>query len=449
MDTITKTLVAHIEGTNLTNRRDLFNQSVIALVDYLAALLAARHEAKVIEMANYQTNQDLDYIDLQQIAKSSSEQQAFWYGYTSHYLDYDDAQANLAGHFSTVLFSALLAVAKPTDTLQDFLTAYVAGAELEGLIGKWINPSHRSQGWHPTATVGPIGAAVAIGRLRGFTGERLAQLISLGATQSSGMSFQYGTDGKPLHVGLAARNAVWSYELLENTSLETSVIPFNSDTGWLKIIANHTITEQDVNDVWLQPGQIISPGLWMKVHQYCSAGICGAAGTQDIYDRLIERFGASGDSIWSHVASMTIHFPPGNDKGLKYKNPKSGREGQFSIEYVLWQIFEYGCIRDELFHIESVPEEFTRALPKISRVNDLPPVPQDVRVTEIKVTLNTGEILVANIDNPKGSPATPFTIEDLTVKLLQGTTQNRIDELFEAFKKYKDMGSILHVIQQL
>ena len=68
MDTITKTLVAHIEGTNLTNRRDLFNQSVIALVDYLAALLAARHEAKVIEMANYQTNQDLDYIDLQQIA---------------------------------------------------------------------------------------------------------------------------------------------------------------------------------------------------------------------------------------------------------------------------------------------------------------------------------------------------------------------------------------------
>ena len=231
--------------------------------------------------------------------------------------------------------------------------------------------------------------------------------------------------------------------------METSVIPFNSDTGWLKIIANHTITEQDVNDVWLQPGQIISPGLWMKVHQYCSAGICGAAGTQDIYDRLIERFGASGDSIWSHVASMTIHFPPGNDKGLKYKNPKSGREGQFSIEYVLWQIFEYGCIRDELFHIEAVPEEFTRALPKISRVNDLPPVPQDVRVTEIKVTLNTGEILVANIDNPKGSPATPFTIEDLTVKLLQGTTQNRIDELFEAFKKYKDMGSILHVIQQL
>lgn len=132
MDTITKTLVAHIEGTNLTNRRDLFNQSVIALVDYLAALLAARHEAKVIEMANYQTNQDLDYIDLQQIAKSSSEQQAFWYGYTSHYLDYDDAQANLAGHFSTVLFFRIISSGKTNRYLAGFLNCLCGRGRIRG-----------------------------------------------------------------------------------------------------------------------------------------------------------------------------------------------------------------------------------------------------------------------------------------------------------------------------
>ncbi|MBK7921856.1 MAG: hypothetical protein IPJ92_08180 [Veillonella sp.] len=57
--------------------------------------------------------------------------------------------------------------------------------------------------------------------------ERLAQLISLGATQSSGMSFQHMVLMGNLYIfGLAARNAVWSYELLENTSLETGVIPF-------------------------------------------------------------------------------------------------------------------------------------------------------------------------------------------------------------------------------
>ncbi len=48
--------------------------------------------------------------------------------------DFDDAQANLAGHFSTVLYSALLAVLEPTDRWYDF-RAYIIGAEIEGIIG--------------------------------------------------------------------------------------------------------------------------------------------------------------------------------------------------------------------------------------------------------------------------------------------------------------------------
>ena len=59
---------------------------------------------------------------------------ALYYGFASHYLDFDDAQANLAGHFSTVLYSALLAVLDPTDTWHDFLRAYIIGAELEGSL---------------------------------------------------------------------------------------------------------------------------------------------------------------------------------------------------------------------------------------------------------------------------------------------------------------------------
>ena len=73
-----------------------------------------------------------------------------YYGFASHYLDFDDAQANLAGHFSTVLYSALLAVLEPNDTWHDFFRAYIIGAELEGIIGSLINPAHRTQGWHST-----------------------------------------------------------------------------------------------------------------------------------------------------------------------------------------------------------------------------------------------------------------------------------------------------------
>lgn len=467
MDPITQAIVSYIESTDLTNRPDLLNQAQVAFVDYLASLLAARHVPKVIDLASYVLGETMETINLERLATTSSEQQALWYGFTSHFLDYDDAQANLAGHFSTVIFSALMAVVKPTDRMQDFLTAYVVGAELEGLIGKWINPTHRSQGWHSTATVGPIGAAAAIGRLRGLTGESFAQLLSLGATQSGGMAFQAGTDGKPLHSGLAARNAVWAYQLLEHTSLAASVNPFNNDSGWLKTIANRTITVDDIANEWLQPGQIISPGLWMKVHQYCSAAICGAAGAQEIYNEWIDGDTSTSQHtisqrtiegqdlpvdeplMWPHINSVTIHFPPGADKALRYREPTTGREGQFSIEYVIWQILEYGRIQDELFHIDRVPTEFSAVAKQFERVYDIPPVSQEVRITETRVHLINGETLVANVDDPKGSPATPFTVEDLRVKLLQGTSEKKVDTLFGAFKTETIMGPMLAVIQAL
>ena len=84
------------------------------------------------------------------------------------------------------------------------------------------------------------------------------------------MFFQSGTDGKPLHAGLAARNGVWAYELLQHTSLQTSTKPFDPERGWFKTIGNITVTSNDIASRWLAPGQLIDPGLWMKVHPYCS-----------------------------------------------------------------------------------------------------------------------------------------------------------------------------------
>ena len=200
MDSVTQTIVNYIEQTDVTNREDLLAVARIAFLDYLASLVPAESECAVQDLARF-------------IGPKSDK--ALYYGFASHYLDFDDAQANLAGHFSTVLYSALLAVLEPMDTWHEFFRAYIIGAELEGIIGSLINPAHRTQGWHSTGTVGVIGAAAAIGALRGLHGESLAQLLSLAATQSAGMFFQSGTDGKPLHAGLAARNGVWAYELLQ------------------------------------------------------------------------------------------------------------------------------------------------------------------------------------------------------------------------------------------
>ncbi|MBF1766223.1 MAG: MmgE/PrpD family protein [Veillonella sp.] len=506
MDSVTQTIVNYIEQTDVTNREDLLTVARIAFLDYLASLAPAEEEQAVQDLARFigvDQNEAARQGELVKQGKLATvdgyesnatvkrADKALYYGFASHYLDFDDAQANLAGHFSTVLYSALLAVIEPTDTWHDFLRAYIIGAELEGIIGSLINPAHRTQGWHSTGTVGVIGAAAAIGALRGLHGESLAQLLSLAATQSAGMFFQSGTDGKPLHAGLAARNGVWAYELLQHTSLQTSTKPFDPERGWFKTIGNITVTSNDIVSRWLAPGQLIDPGLWMKVHPYCSAAICGAEATETVAHRIYtsssyvskhynvspdaeaqgkrrlcdtsdslpvfanrekeEKCNLCADSdlfLWDDIERVTVHFPPGADAALRYTAPSTGREGQFSIEYIVYQVLAYGAVQDELFKLEAIDPIVRDYMKRIERVHDLPKVAQSERITKITVTLKNGDTFTETVNNPKGSPNNPLTMEDIRIKLGLTLQADQIDRIMEAFTRTDEVEPFLQTLRK-
>ena len=488
MDLVTQTIVNHIEQTDVANREDLLSVARIAFLDYLASLAPAENEQAVQELARFigakssiSSDVGLDMNSSVLSGKVISEgkidlaienvfkaDKALYYGFASHYLDFDDAQANLAGHFSTVLYSALLAVLEPHDTWHDFLRAYIIGAELEGIIGSLINPAHRTQGWHSTGTVGVIGAAAAIGALRGLHGESLAQLLSLAATQSAGMFFQSGTDGKPLHAGLSARNGVWAYELLRHTSLTTSTKPFDPERGWFKTIGNITVTSNEIASRWLVPGQLIDPGLWMKVHPYCSAAICGAEAAEEVVHRIYTSSPnvssyckdllditeqdtqilctSPTSSLWDDIDRVTVHFPPGADAALRYTSPTTGREGQFSIEYVVYQVLAYGAVQDELFKIDTIDQSVRDYMSRIERVYDLPKVVQTERITKVTVTLKNGDTFTETVNNPKGSPNNPLTLEDIRIKLGLTLQADQIDRMIEAFTHTNEVEPFLQTL---
>lgn len=478
MDSVTQTIVNYIEQTDVTNREDLLSVARIAFLDYLASLAPTEDEQAVQDLVrfigadqNKAVKQDVlatvDGYESNTTVKRADK--ALCYGFASHYLDFDDAQANLAGHFSTVLYSALLAVLEPTDTWNEFLRAYIIGAELEGIIGFLINPEHRTQGWHSTGTVGVIGAAAAIGALRGLHGESLAQLLSLAATQSAGMFFQSGTDGKPLHAGLAARNGVWAYELLQHTSLQTSTKPFDPERGWFKTIGNITVTSDDISSRWLAPGQLIDPGLWMKVHPYCSAAICGAEAAETVAHRLYTsssyvskhnylspdaeeqdqcRLCATPDfSLWEDIDRVIVHFPPGADAALRYTTPSTGREGQFSIEYIVYQVLAYGAVQDELFKLDAIDQEVRDCMSRIERVYDLPKVSQTERITSVTVTLKNGDTFTETVNNPKGSLNNPLNLEDIRIKLGLTLETKQIDRVIEAFTNTDEVEPFLRTLR--
>ena len=396
MDQNTTAVVRLIEATELSGRDDLIAQAKRAFLDYLAALLAARREPAVENLR-------------QMTDEGRASDRARLYGFASHYLDFDDAQANIAGHFSTVLYSVLLAVARPDDAVCDFLAAYIAGAELEGLLGARINPEHRRQGWHSTGTVGTLGAAAAIMRLRRLTGERAAEVLSLAGTQSAGMAFEAGSDGKPLHAGFAAEHAVTAFHLVE-AGMNARTNLFDDVTGWLAVFTDgqRCLDVVRMQQEWLQPGQILEPGLWMKRHMYCSAAICAADGAEELYRQGLRM---------ADVRSITVPFPPGADRALRYTRPQTGREGQFSVEFIIWQILQHGRIEDAYFRQSTVPQAFLEALPKFRRAYDVPAMQLSERAVPLTAETVDGRHWQVDVREPQGSPARPLTIAQQKEKL--------------------------------
>ena len=66
------------------------------------------------------------------------------------------------GHMSVAILPALFALAEHQGSSgAEFIAAFVAGYETACRIGELVEPAHYANGFHATATIGSLGAAVA------------------------------------------------------------------------------------------------------------------------------------------------------------------------------------------------------------------------------------------------------------------------------------------------
>ena len=95
-------------------------------------------------------------------------------GVSGHAMDYDDTQLStskeavygLLTHPTTPVLNAALAMGEREKISgEEFLLAYIVGVEVECRIADAINPHHYQSGFHSTATIGGLGAAMAVGKI--------------------------------------------------------------------------------------------------------------------------------------------------------------------------------------------------------------------------------------------------------------------------------------------
>src|SRR4249920_3628368 len=138
-------------------------------------------------------------------------------GVAGHAMDYDDTQLStskqavygLLTHPTTPVLNAALAMGEREKISgEEFLLAYIVGVEVECRIADAINPHHYQSGFHSTATIGGLGAAMAVGKILKLKEGELIRTLGIAASMASGLRENFGTMTKPLHAGRAAENGV-------------------------------------------------------------------------------------------------------------------------------------------------------------------------------------------------------------------------------------------------
>ncbi|SCB27676.1 MmgE/PrpD family protein [Rhizobium hainanense] len=255
---------------------------------------------------------------------------------SAHALDFDDNFHPARAHASAVLVPALLAVLS-TDKVtsgRQFLEAYLTGLEAQAAVGFGVNPSHYNRGWHATATVGSIGAAAGVARLLGADEEAIAAAMSLATSFACGPKGQFGTTAKPLHAGLAARNAVDAarmalagmsgrLDILERPQGFLDLFGGDEANGWEGL----TFGEMHI---------IESRGLVTKRHPCC-------ASTHRAVDALLDlkqEHELAADDIVRIETKVGISAA----RNLAYPNPADEMQARFSMQYCLAAAFLKGSL---------------------------------------------------------------------------------------------------------
>jgi 2-methylcitrate dehydratase PrpD len=215
-------------------------------LDFLGVTLAG-YDNPIVERIFDQCVEDGGHLQASVIGRPtllSSVQAALVNGTASHVLDFDDVNMAWPGHPSVVLWPSCLAIGQRVNASgAEILTAFVAGYEATSKLGEALRPGHYSAGFHPTATLGNIGAAVSAGHLLQLDETQMAHSIAIAATQAAGLKSMFGTMCKPLHAGKAASIGVQSAQLAKRG--------FEGRTDFIECVQGFAATHSanfDVND---------------------------------------------------------------------------------------------------------------------------------------------------------------------------------------------------------
>jgi 2-methylcitrate dehydratase PrpD len=332
-------------------------------------------------------------------------------GVAAHTLDYDHF-----GHQSAVMVPCVLAAGEAKRVSgRALIEAYVVGVEVSTLLAKGMSKSAQELGLHPAGVCGSLGATAAAARIFGLDPEQIRIALGIAASLTGGLSQNFGTMVKPLHVGNAARNGIVSAEL---AALGFTANPdiFDQQGGFFG-----ALTDANPQGILGKKFRFSEPGIAFKAYP-CPYSSQRAV---DAVIKIAERHSVTPRD----VIEITCAAAPNTFRVLIHHRPTTSLEAKFSLEYLLAAGLALKTINEECFELKHVNDPVMRDLVSKVRVVEAPTKRESPGEGPVTVQVRTSAaVYEETVSYAPGHPKNPLTSERLADKYRACARQGAIQE---------------------
>ena len=367
-------------------------------------------------------------------------------GAFAHGMDFDDTHRDAIMHPGTPIFATLMAVAEEHGaTGQEFLTSAVAAYDLGNKMGRAVGGGLHERGLHPTATTGIFAATTGAARLMGLSREQALSAMGINGSQAAGSQqfLEAGGQNKPLHVGLAAHNAIYALAMAKN-GFKGALYPLEGRFGYFFSFAGGEWDPSKISGLGTD-FEVMATGV--KPYPCCRFNHSLIDGVLDLVQehRLNAQDIASMDLYMSPIGLNLVGVPV----DLK-RNPGTVVEGQFSAYFAAavsavdgeysWQSYQ------------KIQDPTVKSLMEVTTAQAV----DDVKGMGGRVTIagKDGNKYTKDVPLAKGEPENPITwgeeiakFTDLAQETLGHSGAERVVETVRAIDQAKDLSQLTGLLR--
>ena len=380
-------------------------------------------------------------------------------GTAGHAMDWDDTQLSsspdrifgLLTHPTIPPLAASLAVSETLEHVsgKDFLTAFLAGFEVECKIAEAIHPTHYKQGFHSSGTIGVFGATIAAAKLLDLNAEQLRYAIGMASSMGSGIRVNFGTMTKPLHVGMASQNGVTT-ALLAKGGFEANMDALDGPWGFFQVQGGGVDREKIVGCLG-DPYSIVDPGVSVKPYP------CGSL-THPSLDAMLALV-IENDLQPQDIKEVVLFAGSNILNPIRYETARDELEAKFCMPFLLAAIAISRKAGRKEFTNEFVRSPQIQSFMERVRTEFDPEIEAlgwDKMRSRVEITLRDGVKLIRNSGGYRGGPDLPLSDDELQAKfhdcteeLLAPSTRHEIFETTASLETLDDIQDLVSLVQTI